>query len=223
MQRSPPTATERLPFAIQALIDRPGGLPALGAGDWRAAREAVRLFYFERQFAPAWTDASGFNAAGRSAWARIAAAGEDGLDLKALILPAADFSTADSDKLAEADAELSVAIAVYALEASGARIKPTSISPYVTAHADVVDPAAALADGRRRRRSRRRAASVQPAAGRLPTITRKIVAAAGAKTGRASSRTQRRCRSSARALSRKLRRLRGRGKMSSPRAPLRTP
>ena len=78
----PPTATDRLPFAIQALIDRPGGLPALGAGDWRAAREAVRLFYFERQFAPAWTDASGFNAAGRSAWARIAAAGEDGLDLK---------------------------------------------------------------------------------------------------------------------------------------------
>jgi murein L,D-transpeptidase YcbB/YkuD len=142
---TPPTATEQLPFAIQALIDRPGGLPALSAGDWRAAREALRLFYFERQFAPAWTDASGFNAAGRSAWARIAEAGEDGLDLKGLILPAANFSTADSDKLAEADVELSIAIAVYALEASGARIKPTSISPYVTAHADVVDPAAALA------------------------------------------------------------------------------
>ena len=59
-------------------------------------------------------------------------------------MPAADFSTADSDKLAKADAELSIAVAVYALEASGARIKPTSISPFVTAHADVVDPAAAL-------------------------------------------------------------------------------
>ena len=140
-----PTTADKLPAVLDALVARPGALPSLGAGDWRAAREAVRNFYSDRQFIPAWTNAAGFSDAGRAALARLAKADEDGLNLKVFALPKADLAESDPDKLAVIEATLASAIAVYALEASGARIAPATISPEVTAKAEIVDPAKALA------------------------------------------------------------------------------
>ncbi len=141
----PPSTADRLPFAIDALMARPGGLIALGAGNWRAAREAVQEFYVSRHFVPAWTDAGGLTSAGRSALERISRAADDGLDLAGLALPPPDFVSIDADALAKAEVDIADAVVVYALEASGARIRPSSISPLVADGAEVANPLAALA------------------------------------------------------------------------------
>ena len=141
-----PSVVDRLPFVLDALIARPGGLPALGAGDWRAAREALRYFYAKRALRPVWVEGSGLGAAGRSLLARLKRADEDGLDLKSLPLPAANVSESSPDRLAEIEADLSAAAAVYALEATGARIAPANLSPLVGPKPVVVDPFSALTE-----------------------------------------------------------------------------
>ena len=143
-ENAPPSVADRLPFVIDALIARPGGLHALGAGDWRAARQALRWLYAQRGLQPIWVDGAGLNAAGRSLLARLKRAGEDGLDLKPFVLPDANLSESSPDRLAEIEANLSAVAAVYALEATGARIAPLSISQLAGPTVEVVDPLDAL-------------------------------------------------------------------------------
>jgi len=141
-----PSVTDRLPFVLDALIARASGLSALGAGDWRAARAALRSFYAQRALQPIWVEGSGLSAAGRSLLARLKRAGEDGLDLEPFALPEANLSESAPDRLAEIEANLSAAAAVYALEATGARIAPMSLSPQLGPKVEVVDPLHALTE-----------------------------------------------------------------------------
>ena len=129
---------------VAALAGQPDTLNSLGASDWKAAREAIRGFYEQRSNVPLWVGAEGLNAAGRSVLARLNRAGEDGLDLAAFSLPPASFAETQPERLAEVEATLSAAAAAYALQASGGRIVPTTISPLVTARPEVADPAAVL-------------------------------------------------------------------------------
>ena len=80
---------------IQTALDafvaaKPFGRP-IGAGDWSAARKAIAAVYAERAFAPLWIEGDHYNARARATLARLARAGEDGLDLAAPSAPAADF------------------------------------------------------------------------------------------------------------------------------------
>ena len=130
----------------------PGALDAgdvkenpVGAGDWRGALKAIRDFYAARQFAPIWVDMHGLTANGQSALARLMRANEDALDLSAFALPTKPLTDASPADLAGAEATLSAAIVAYAMQASGSRIAPSSISRMITAHPSVADPAAVLA------------------------------------------------------------------------------
>ena len=138
-----PDLSDRLPFAIDALMAR-GRPAALGAGDWRGAREAIRSLYVARGFLPIWIEGSKLNASGRSLLAQLRRADEDALVLKGLTLPADSFAAASADSAAEAELALSTAAVVYALEASGARVSPASISPLVTPNVPIADPHEAL-------------------------------------------------------------------------------
>jgi murein L,D-transpeptidase YcbB/YkuD len=119
--------------------------PASGPRSQRTARIAVGVFYFKRGFAPYWTNEKGFTHAAQAAIARLSRAGEDGLDLSAFAIPAAGGKEATPAQRAEAEIMLSQAIVAYAVEASGGRIDPTSISAQITAKPEVADPASALA------------------------------------------------------------------------------
>lgn len=128
---------------IEAMLtERVAGKPT-GARDWRNARIEIGAFYLLRGFSPAWTNADGFTAPARAAIDRIGRAGEDGLDLSMLSIPAMRGAPSAAE-LAEADVRLSEAIVAYAVQASGGRIDPRSISPEITAKPDVVDPINAL-------------------------------------------------------------------------------
>jgi L,D-transpeptidase YcbB len=140
------SVAERLPFALDALMAGKGRLEALGAGDWRAAREAVRSLYVSRAFLPIWTESGQLNAAGRSLLARLNHADEDGLSLRGLDLPEDTRAAFSREREVDVEIGLSTAAVVYALEASGARILPRSISPEATPKIAVVDPLAALTD-----------------------------------------------------------------------------
>lgn len=128
-------------MVAQTPVPRPAG-----AADWKTAREAVRAFYASRQNAPVWVDAHGLNAAGRSLIARLRSARDDGLDLSGFELPERDLDGASSPRLAQVEVTLSAAAVAYALQASGGRIVPTSISPLVTAKPQVADPGKALTE-----------------------------------------------------------------------------
>ncbi len=135
---------DRLPFALDDLIGRKEKLLALGAGDWRGAREAVRALYVARQFVPIWIDGGRLNLAGHSLLNRLMRAAEDGLSLRGLNLPTDDVSVSSPDRAAQLEVSLSLAAVTYALEATGARIAPSSISPLVTPTFEVADPLKAL-------------------------------------------------------------------------------
>jgi len=152
----PQTAAPQTPAPLDANGQLAAAIPAaldaldfkaspVGAGDWRAALKAVRDFYAGRQFAPLWVDAHGLTASGQSVLARLMRADEDALDLSPFALPKKPLTDASPGDLAQAEATLTGAVVAYAMQASGSRIAPTSISRLITAHPDVADPAAALA------------------------------------------------------------------------------
>jgi L,D-transpeptidase YcbB len=131
--------------AIEALPPAEGRrspVPALP--NWRASRDALSAFYAGRADIAVWTDAAGFNSAGKAVIARLKRADEDGLDLSGLSIPAPGVLTKDPAVLATAEVALAEAILAYAFQASGGRIDPQRISPMITAKAAVVDPARAL-------------------------------------------------------------------------------
>jgi L,D-transpeptidase YcbB len=130
--------------ALASLVALSPTANPVGAGDWRAARIAIRVFYAERLFAPLWVDAEGLTPRGRALLGRLARADEDGLDLTAFALPDPTFPDTRPERLAEAEATISAALVAYAMEASGSRIAPANLSNFVTANPSVVDPTKAL-------------------------------------------------------------------------------
>ena len=146
---APPAAASRLSAAVEAalaaLVARDVETSPVGAGDWRAAREAIRAFYAARDFAPVWVAQNGLTPAAASALSRLARADEDGLDLSAFALPNGPLLDATPERLAEAETVISAAVAAYAMQASGARLVPRRISPAIAARPSVADPGQALA------------------------------------------------------------------------------
>jgi L,D-transpeptidase YcbB len=129
--------------AVEALLNQ--DIKGASARDARASRLAIGVFYFERGFAPFWTVEDGLTPRAKSTLARLGRARDDGLDLSAFKLPAADANSATPAQRAQAEIELSQAVIAYASQASGGRIDPASISSQVTAKPEAVDPFKALA------------------------------------------------------------------------------
>ena len=142
--RSTGASASDVEAAVEAMLKanvKPG---APGARE-RLARLAVGVFYFKHGFAPFWTNENGWTPRARAAIDRIGHAGDDGLDLAAFALSADDGKIGAPAQRAETDVLLSQAVIAYAVQASGGRIEPTSISPQITAKPDVADPFKALA------------------------------------------------------------------------------
>ncbi len=148
-QAAPPlVAPSKLPQAIEAaltaLVAEDVKTSPIGAGDWRAARQAIQAFYAARNFAPLWVADQGLAPGADSALARLARADEDGLDISAFALPKGPLSTQPPERLAETEIAISAAVVAYAMQASGARLVPTRISPLISAQPSVADPGRAL-------------------------------------------------------------------------------
>ena len=131
--------------AVDAMVDEDVAAKPIGVGDWRIARIKIGLFYLQRGFAPLWTNDEGLTQSGRGAVARLARASEDGLDLSTFAISNLAGKGRTAAQRAQADVMLSAAIVAYAVQASGGRIEPSSISPEITARPDVADPFKALA------------------------------------------------------------------------------
>jgi murein L,D-transpeptidase YcbB/YkuD len=108
-------------------------------------------YYAARNYAPLWVAGGKPAAAVAPIKARLALAGDDGLNLAGL--PQAAFS-GDIDHLAAAEIAFSEEIVAYGRQASGSRIDPQDINPLIGTKPDVAAPglilgavAAADADG----------------------------------------------------------------------------
>ncbi len=174
---SPDAAPQGAPEAgglaseIHAALDRLTAAPIsgrpIGAGDWSAALKAIAAVYAERDYAPLWLADDRFGERAKAVQSRLARANEDGLDLRATPPPSFDLIAGATAPLADADVALSAAVVAYAMQASGARVKPRSLSTEVTADPEIADPSFALKRVAARRRPRRRARRFQSAAVRL--------------------------------------------------------
>jgi len=145
----PPVIASPLPAAVEAALAafeaETVTTSPVGAGDWRAARDAIRAFYAARDFAPVWVAESGLTPAANAALARLARADEDGLDLSAFALPKGPLPDTSPERLADAEIVMSAAAVAYAMQASGARMVPAQISSLIAARPSVADPGQALA------------------------------------------------------------------------------
>jgi murein L,D-transpeptidase YcbB/YkuD len=122
-------------------------LAETGAGRLKAPtadRAALLAFYAAREGRPVWIENGRFTPKADAAKARIAAAGDDGLDAGRYRLPEQPTSTDDATAAARADVELSAAALAYAREAWGGRLVPGSVSPAISSRPDAFDAAAAL-------------------------------------------------------------------------------
>lgn len=111
-------------------------------------REAIRSFYEARAYKPLWIADGAWTEAAKAVSARLAAAGEDGLDARAYTIPNL-AGTPDEKAVADADLRLSAAAILYARDARGGRINLASISRLITPHLDLPagnDVLAKLAD-----------------------------------------------------------------------------
>lgn len=100
-------------------------------------REAIRAFYALGAFQPVWFSEGAYNPAAKAAVARLAAAGEDGLDARAYPVPKPPGSADDLAAIADADLKLSAAVALYARDARGGRVNLASISRLITPSLDL--------------------------------------------------------------------------------------
>src|SRR5271170_4154006 len=122
---APGATPDDIEDALEALPPVEGRHSALAAmPNWRASREALLAFYAGRAHIAIWTDATGFNSAGRAIIARLRRADEDGLDLSGLTIPEPKASIKDRALLAKAEVGLAETILAYAFQASGGRIDP---------------------------------------------------------------------------------------------------
>ena len=106
------------------------------------ALKALTAFYAARDWQPAWTDAHGLNAVGRTLADRIALADTDGLEPSDYPLPPKRIAR---DQLADAELTLSRALLAYAHDAQGGRIDPARVSGYVKIEPTRPDPLKVLA------------------------------------------------------------------------------
>ncbi|MGU3360039.1 L,D-transpeptidase family protein [Methylobacterium sp. M6A4_1b] len=120
-------------------------------------REAIQAFYALGAFKPVWIVDGSLTPAAKSAAARLAAAGEDGLTASAYPVPVLGTQGATEAQIAEADLKLSAAVVLYARDARGGRIHLASLSRLITPVLDLPAPEAVLA----------RIASGGPSAGSL--------------------------------------------------------
>ena len=141
------SVAERMAPQIHAALDAlqkselPKGLATLT----RKQREAVAAFYAERADAPLWIGADGqWTAAARAALTRLAHADEDALDLRLGSLPV--LAEGDDAARATTDVALSMAVVVYAREASEGRVDPRTVSNQIDDMRKTIPPAQVLAD-----------------------------------------------------------------------------
>ncbi|MCJ2133865.1 L,D-transpeptidase family protein [Methylobacterium sp. J-026] len=111
-------------------------------------REAIRSFYEARVDKPLWIADGSWSEAAKTVSARLAAAGEDGLDARAYTIPNLPEKP-DAKAVADADLRLSAAAVLYARDARGGRVNLASISRLITPTLDLPagnDVLAKLAD-----------------------------------------------------------------------------
>lgn len=115
---------------------------AAGAPERRRLRAALAAAYAVRNFTPFWIERGEWRPSARAALARLALAGDDGLDLRAHAMP-------DAEKAAPTAADelsLSEAVVAYALQARGARIDPAQISSLIGSKTTLPDPTLTVAE-----------------------------------------------------------------------------
>ncbi|TAL81896.1 MAG: L,D-transpeptidase [Beijerinckiaceae bacterium] len=134
-----PTFADLLHKALDAFAAAP--LEGRDVKERRELRAAVADLYGTRQYAPLWLDDGKPNAAAKSAMARLAHAGDDGLSLDGM--PAPVF-TQDADGLATAEINLTMQVVAYARQASGSRIEPLRIGRLIGAKPAIPAPSAIL-------------------------------------------------------------------------------
>ena len=130
---APTEPTEPLPAAVFArLNDSAPLLTRLGAKE----RAAIKTFYDARADKPVWIADGAWTPAAKAIAARLGAADEDGLDPRAYPVPSL-AEKPDDKAVADADLRLSAAAVLYARDARGGRINPSSISRLITPTLDL--------------------------------------------------------------------------------------
>ncbi|MEG9526106.1 MAG: L,D-transpeptidase family protein [Hyphomicrobiales bacterium] len=99
-------------------------------------RDAIRSFYEARAYKPLWIADGAWTEAAKAVAARLAAAGEDGLDAHAYTVPNL-AEKPDEKAVADAELRLSAAAVLYARDARGGRINLASISRLITPKLDL--------------------------------------------------------------------------------------
>lgn len=130
---APVAPTDPLGAAIFARLNDPAPLLLrLTTKD----RDAIRSFYEARGDKPLWIAEGAWTEAAKAVSARLAAAGDDGLDTRAYTIP--NLSEKPDEKaIADADLRLSAAAVLYARDARGGRVNLASISRLITPHLDL--------------------------------------------------------------------------------------
>ena len=99
-------------------------------------RDAIRTFYEARAYKPVWIAEGAWTEAAKAVSARLAAAGEDGLDARAYTVPNL-AEKPDEKAAADADLRLSAAAVLYARDARGGRVNLAAISRLITPKLDL--------------------------------------------------------------------------------------
>ena len=135
-----------LQAALQRLVEREDRRNPLGSGDWLAARRDIAAFYAARFYAPVWVGQDGLTEKGQAVLSQLERARDDGLDLSAFALPRDLEPGLDPDAIAEAETTIAAAVVAYAEQATGSRVPPSRLWPFVFPAPNRADPGAALAE-----------------------------------------------------------------------------
>jgi murein L,D-transpeptidase YcbB/YkuD len=103
-------------------------------------RKAIAAVYAQRGYLPFWRDGDRWRAEAASVAERLAAAGEDGLDLRAYSAP----SLAEGTASLSGELDLAEAVVAYAVQAAGGRIDPQRLSRLIGARPPLPEPGAIL-------------------------------------------------------------------------------
>ena len=135
-----------LQAALQRLVARDDKRNPLGGGDWRAARRAIAAFYAARFYEPVWVGEDGLTEKGQAVLSQLERARDDGLDLSAFALARDLGQGLGPDAIAEAETTIAAAVVTYAEQATGSRVPPSRLWPFVFPALNRADPGAALAE-----------------------------------------------------------------------------
>ncbi len=126
-----------------------GTLPQDGEFLDKRDRAAVAEFYAEKEFKPAWTKDGQLTEQAKAIVLRLGKADEDGLDPAAYRTPSVgigEYVKVDEEGLAQADVQLSLAIAAYVRHAYAGRLEPSKVSANFGYTPHLPDEIAALAE-----------------------------------------------------------------------------